>query len=105
MSALLAKDGTPIEKGKPKDWEAGLREARAKQALKIQKWVMPVLLGIYLFLLAGGVLAAYVVAPRLGSDAQATRIRDLILANTAALQVLAGLVGVMVGYYFRESTE
>lgn len=84
--------------GAPKAHERGLGAEAAR------RWdLASVLLRWYLALLALTILAPFVVAPILTSADDVTRIRDLMLSTSAALQGLVGLVGIAVAFYFKGS--
>jgi hypothetical protein len=95
----------PDNKLKPAAWEIRLKEDQQRHTLTTQKWLLPLLITIYAVMLIGGVLLAFLIAPTLSTDAEASRIQNLLLATTGTLQVLAGFVGVAVGYYFRASQD
>jgi hypothetical protein len=63
-----------------------------------------VLLIGYLTLLALNLAVPLIVVPMLGSG-DVTRIRDLMLAMSATIQGLVGLVGIAVAFYFKGTSD
>ena len=71
---------------------------------KARRRILPWILAGYLAMLALSVTAPMFLAPR-WSDVQTKQVQDLMVTIGGLSQGLFGVLGVVVGYYFRQVQE
>lgn len=87
----------------PDAFDTTYEEASEKAAGR--KRLLPWILGGYLLILISSIVVPVLVVPRVASDVEVQQIQNLMGSIGAASQGLFGILGVMVGYYFRQATE
>ena len=77
----------------------------AKEKVTGRRRLLPWILGGYLAVLTLSIVVPIILVPQLESDAQVKQIQDLVSSISGVSQGLFGILGVMVGYYFRQVSE
>lgn len=87
----------------PDDYNTTHEEALEKAAGR--KRLLPWILGGYLSILTASIVIPIFVVPHVATGADVEQIQNLMAAISGVAQGLFGILGVMVGYYFRQATE